>query len=72
LKENRSITKKMQQQIEIGKHKLDLQFNTKKSGIKLQDRSEFRTSKTSDSGFDWGCLVYIIIAIILIYLFYFR
>ncbi|HUV59167.1 MAG TPA: hypothetical protein VMW09_03540 [Desulfatiglandales bacterium] len=72
LKENRSITHKMRQQIEIGKHKLDLQFNTKKSGIKLQDRSEFWASKTSASDFNWGCLVYIIIALILIYFIYFR
>ena len=72
LKENRSITHKMRQQIEIGKHKLDLQFNTKKSGIKLQDRSDFWALQDSASGFNWGCLFYIIIAIIVIYFLYFR
>ena len=72
LREHGSITHKMQQQIEIGKHKLDLQFITKKSGIKLQDRSDYWASRVSASGFNWGCLWYIIIALILIYFVYIR
>lgn len=72
LKENRSITHKIQQQIEIGKHKLDLQFNNKKSGIKLQDRSDLWASQASATDFNWECLLYIIIALILIYLFFIR
>lgn len=72
LKENGTIIHKMKQQIEIGKHKLDLQFNPKKSGIELQDRSAFLASQASASGFSWGCLWYIIIAFILIYIFYIR
>ncbi len=72
LKEHGTITHKMQQQIEIGKHKLDLQFNPKKSGIELQDRSAFLASHTYSSDFNWGCLFFIIIALIFIYFVYIR
>jgi len=71
LRENESITQKMAQKIEIGKHKLEINFNPKKSGIKLIDRSEYFKSKISASGFDkMGCLIWIIIILIFLYFVY--
>lgn len=71
-KEHGSTTHKMRQHIEIGRHKLDLQFDPEQSGIKLQDRSDSWALQSSVSGFNWGCLCYIVIAVILIYIFYIR
>jgi len=72
LREHGSVTQKMHQQIEIGKHKLELQFSPKKSGIRLMNRSDLWLSKASSSNFDWGCLIWIILGILFIYLVYIR
>jgi hypothetical protein len=56
---------KMNQQIEIGKHKLSLEFSSKVLGIQLLERSSYY-SKISDSSSSWGCLVFIIIVALII------
>jgi hypothetical protein len=56
---------KMSQQIEIGKHKLSLEFNSKVSGIQLLDRSSYY-SKISESTSSWGGLLWFIIIVALI------
>jgi len=72
LGEHGSITRKMHQQIEIGKHKLELQYDPQKTGIKLLGRSDSWALQSSNSRFDWACLWYVVGALILIYFFYIR
>jgi len=61
---------KMNQQIEIGKHKVSLEFSSKASGIQLLERSNYY-SKISDSSSSWGCLGFIIIVALIILARYF-
>ncbi len=72
LREHGSITHKMDQQIIIGKHKLDLKFDPKKSGIKLQDPAVYQPSRISASESDWGWLWWVIIGAAIIYFIYFN
>ncbi len=62
IRQHGAITSKLNQQIIIGKHKLDLQFSPKSSGVQLKEPSSFRSSSSSGSDY-WGCL-WIIIGII--------
>jgi hypothetical protein len=71
LNEHGSIIHKMQQQIVIGKHSLELQLNTKLSGIKLLERKSLYTSKTTDYKPKWGCICFIIVVILIILARYF-
>jgi hypothetical protein len=71
-KNHTEITHKMQQNTEIGKHKLELEFDPKQSGIDLLDRPHSRFWDTSHSRSDWGWLWIIIIVAIVIYFAYFR
>lgn len=57
---------KMKQQIDIGKHRIDLEFDSKISGIKLLDRSSYYSSRVSSSTSNWGCLGFIFIVILII------
>jgi hypothetical protein len=65
LNEHGSNIHKMKQQIDIGKHKLSLEFSSKVSGIQLMERSSYY-SKISDSSSSWGCLGFIIIVALII------
>jgi hypothetical protein len=56
---------KMSQKIEIGKHNLSLEFNSKVSGIQLMERSSYY-SRISSASRDWGRIWFIIIVILII------
>lgn len=71
LNEHGPIIHKMQQQIEIGKHWLEIQLDSKLSGIKLLERTSYYTSKSLDSTSYWGCLFFIIVVILIILARYF-
>lgn len=71
LREHGSIIHKMQQQIEIGNHRLDLQFDSKISGIKLIERTSFYPSQSPGSTRNWGHLCFIIVVILIILARYF-
>ena len=71
LREHGSIIHKMQQQIEIGKHRLDLQFDSKISGIKIIERTSFCPSQSPGSTRNWGWLCFIIVVILIILARYF-
>lgn len=71
LREHGSIIHKLQQQIEISKHRLDLQFDSKIIGIKLIERTSFYSSQSPGSTRNWGCICFIIVVILIILARYF-
>lgn len=65
LREHGSITQKMTHYIEIGKHKLDLHFDLKHSGVAIKEPQLFRLASSSP---DYGAWIwYIIIAFAILY-----
>lgn len=71
LNEHGSIIHKIQQQLDIGKHRLDLQFDSKISGIKIIERTSFYPSQSPGSTRNWGCLCFVIVVILIILARYF-
>jgi len=57
---------KIKQQIEIGKHKLDLEFDSKTIGIQLMEQSSYYRSRIKESASNWGYLWTIVIVILII------